>query len=109
MISKNFIEILEKVINEETNDNGSKIKASFSDLQKIAELTDDNEHFESRIFISELMKDDTGNTYKTQYKKLAKLHDAGNNMVGMRNSMEKEFYEAIKKRFSNAKEIISNL
>ena len=79
-------------------------------VQKIAKYTDRNNHTQARIFLTHMMRE----------KKLLKFYNAmndlrdvfggyGGELSKLNQKMEKELYKAIKKQYSNAKEIIGAL
>ena len=79
-------------------------------IQKVAKYTDRNNHTQARIFLTHMMRE----------KKLLKFYNAMNDLRDvfggfgcelskLNQKMEKELYKAIKKQYSNAKEIIGAL
>ena len=79
-------------------------------IQKVAKYTDRNNHTQARIFLTHMMRE----------KKLLKFYNAmndlrdvfggyGGELSKLNQKMEKELYKAIKKQYSNAKEIIGAL
>ena len=79
-------------------------------VQKVGRMTQSNHHTEARIFLTHMMRE----------KKLTKFYKAMNELnyifggypselSKLNAKMEKKLYNAIKKQFSNAKEIIGAL
>ena len=69
-----------------------------------------NNHTEARIFLSHMMRDKKLTKF---YKAMKELNDVfggyGGELSKLNQKMEKELYKAIKKQYSNAKEIIGAL
>ena len=79
-------------------------------LDKLNSLTQRNNHTDARVFLSVMM----GNKkLENFYKAMSDLRDVfggyGPELSMLNQKMEKELYKAIKKYYSNAKEIIGAL
>ena len=79
-------------------------------LDKLNSLTQRNNHTDARVFLSVMM----GNKkLENFYKAMSDLRDVfggyGPELSKLNQKMEKELYKAIKKYYSNAKEIIGSL
>ena len=79
-------------------------------LTKLHQLTQRNNHTDARVFLSIMM----GNKKLEKfYKAMSELNDIlggyGPELSKLNQKMEKELYKAIKKYYSNAKEIIGSL
>ena len=79
-------------------------------LDKLNSLTQRNNHTDARVFLSIMM----GNKKLEKfYKAMYELNDVfggyGPELSKLNQKMEKELYKAIKKYYSNAKEIIGSL
>ena len=79
-------------------------------LDKLNSLTQRNNHTDARVFLSVMM----GNKKLEKfYKAMYELNDVfggyGGELSKLNQKMEKELYKAIKKQYSNAKEIIGAL
>ena len=79
-------------------------------LDKLNSLTQRNNHTDARVFLSVMM----GNKkLENFYKAMHELNDLfggyGPELSKLNQKMEKELYKAIKKYYSNAKEIIGSL
>ena len=79
-------------------------------LDKLNSLTQRNNHTDARVFLSVMM----GNKKLEKfYKAMYELNDVfggyGPELSKLNQKMEKELYKAIKKYYSNAKEIIGSL
>ena len=79
-------------------------------LDKLNSLTQRNNHTDARVFLSVMM----GNKKLEKfYKAMYELNDVfggyGPELSKLNQKMEKELYKAIKKYYSNAKEIIGAL
>ena len=79
-------------------------------LDKLHLLTQNNNHTEARIYLSIMLQNKKLRKFYTAMMELRDVFGGyGPELSKLNQKMEKELYKAIKKQYSNAKEIIGAL
>ena len=79
-------------------------------LDKLHLLTQNNNHTEARIYLSMMLQNKKLRKFYTAMMELRDVFGGyGPELSKLNQKMEKELYKAIKKYYSNAKEIIGSL